>query len=351
MSELLIFACFALSACSSGLKHKVTFYDDTKVLKTVSVREGEAVETYIPEKSGFSFIAWYATPQRAREFDFSTPISADTEIFAGFSQHKDDTREFYILGSGTSKLLLSSSWGAAIDDEHKLVKSDGKNEYSIALDLNEGDEFQFAVDSSWRNKRGFGYLSETKQSDGTEAFIGSGSIGDASAKGSNIKVGVSGNYTLTLTTYPGDDYYETTNVSYSESDKEVFNVGTYDRIDWVRNGDVQEQVDVVTDYYIKGAVITNWQDVYTQETKFVEEGGIYTLNVHLEEGDEFMFTSTNTTAGLATAGSAYIRYDGLDEASRILFDNADSQNLIAKKTGDYTFIYTPDNKVLKATIE
>ncbi|MDR1540548.1 MAG: InlB B-repeat-containing protein [Clostridiales bacterium] len=346
---LMALSFLAIAACSSGPKYTVTFYDDTAVIKSLTVKEGEKVESFVPEKDGFNFINWYATPKKARAFDFEAPISADAEVFAGFSQHKDDTREFYILGSGTSKLLLSSNWGSAIDDEHKLAKASGKNEYSITLDLNAGDEFQFAIDSKWRNKRGFGYLAGNALDDGTEAFTGSGTIGDTGAKGSNIKVGVSGNYTLTLTTYPADDFYDSTNPSYVESDKEVFNVGTYDRIDWVRNGDAQESADVTTDYYIKGAKITGWQDVWTDETKFANDNGVYTLKVHLEEGDEFMFTSTNTVSGAVSAGSQYIRHSNLDAASQGLFDKTDSLNLIVLETGDYIFTYAPESEILTAS--
>ena len=70
-----------------------------------------------------------------------------------------------------------------------------KNVYTYTLDLNKGDEFQFAINTDWHNQRGVGYLNETKLADGTEAFSGSSTIGDNSNYRLNIKCEYSGNYT------------------------------------------------------------------------------------------------------------------------------------------------------------
>ena len=81
------------------------------------------------------------------------------------------------------------------------------------------------------------------------------------SKGQNIQVLHSGNYTLTLKTYPHEDFYNTDDPSYSDDQKEVYNFGLFDRIEWVRNGDPVDPPTVVVDYYIKGANITGWQDM------------------------------------------------------------------------------------------
>ena len=59
---------------------KVTFYDsDGKTeLKTLEVKSGECAEEYVPEKEGF--VGWFATPQMSHRFDFSTPITEDTQV-------------------------------------------------------------------------------------------------------------------------------------------------------------------------------------------------------------------------------------------------------------------------------
>jgi uncharacterized repeat protein (TIGR02543 family) len=339
-----------LTACASN-KHKVTYYDGDQVLKTVNVRDGAAPDAYTPTKDGYSFVGWYSTPSKTHAYDTSTPITADTNIYAGFSQAMDDTRSFYIVGSGTSPLLLSSDWGKAIDSDHQLTKASDSNTYTITCDLMADDEFQFASNADWADKRGFGYLTSNTLPDGTEVFTGSGGLGDVSAKGSNIKCEVSGNYTFTLTTYPADDTYDTSNASYTEDTKEIFDIGTYDTITWTRNGDASAAADVTTDYYIKGNKITNWQDEYSDKTRFVNDGtGVYTLTVPLEEGDEFMFTSTNTVNGTVSTGNEYLRYSDLDAAGQALFDSTDSQNIVVKQAGTYKFVYDSNNKTFTATL-
>ncbi len=52
-------------------------------------------------------------------------------------------------------------------------------------------------------------------------------------------VAVAGNYTFTLTTYPGEDEYETDDANYTEENKENFNINPYDVITWTYNGAAQ----------------------------------------------------------------------------------------------------------------
>ena len=313
---------------------KVTFYDSDgeTELKTEEVKSGECVTEYVPEKEGF--VGWFATPQMSHRFDFTTPITEDTQVFGGFVTYVEDTREFYIVGSGSSPVLMESNWGKVVGDDQKLTKEDSSeaNVYTITLDLNEGDEFQLAMNSSWHNQRGYGYL-DTISKDGTEYFANSGTLGDASSKRANIKCAVAGNYTFTLTTYPGEDQYETDSSNYTEDNKEAFNVNNYDVITWTYNGEGSTgNAETQTDYYIKGAKITGWEDVYTDETKFVEEDGIYTLSIALEEGDEFMFTSLVTTGETSGVGTEYIRYTNVaveDTESQSYVTGMDNANLVA----------------------
>lgn len=338
--------------------HTVTFYDSdgTTVLDTVEVEDQGCVSEYTPEKDDTVFVGWFATPQMSHRFDFSTAITQDTSVFAGFVTYEEDTREFAIVGSGTSPVLLESSWGAVIGDAQALTKeeSEDANIYTITLDLNAGDEFQFAMDSQWHAQRGYGYL-DTITQDGTEYFENAGSLGDASSKRSNIKCAVTGNYTFTLTTYPGQDDYETDNANYSEENKEAFNINPYDTITWTYNGEGDAAAsDVQTDYYIKGAVITGWEDVYSDETKFTEENGIYTLSVALTEGDEFMFTSMVMAGDQSSVGTEYIRYTNIDAGdtdSLSYVSEGGGANLIAGADGTYTFTYDPAAKILTVSCE
>jgi len=326
----------------------VTFYDadGTTVLSTEEVKSGEQATEYVPEKENQVFMGWFATPSLAHAFDFTKPITEDTGVFAGFMENVVDTRTFAIVGSGTSPLLSVSSWGKTINEEHFMTKSENENVYSITLDLCEGDEFQFAIDSSWSDQRGGGYMSTTAL-DGKDYFVVSGGLSDNSKK-SNIKCAVSGNYTFTLTTYPGADVYDTENSYYTEDTKENYNSNPYDKIEWTYNGEmVAEQADLEVAYYIKGAIITGWEDKYDEQYKFTEADGIYTLTIALEEGDEFLLTTLVTTGEDSSVGNEYVRYSNInDEASLSFVDGTESQNIIAKQAGTYTLTYDPATKEL-----
>ncbi len=355
----------AFAACGGGQNpegdgtyYTVTYMDGTTVLKTERVKEGEKPAAYTPTKDGgYEFVDWFATPSKNHKYDMNAAITGDVTVYAGFTLYTEDTREFYILGSGTSELLFTSNWGKVITDDHKLTKASGKNEYSITCDLKEGDEFQFALNSDWANKRGFGYLATLNLPDGTAAFSGQGSVYDDSAKGSNIKCEYSGNYTLTLKTYPNEDYYNTSGTGYTEERKEIYNLGLYDTIEWVRNGDVINDSVTVTDFYIKGEKITGWADMYNADTKMINNGGTYTLTVYLKEGDNFMFTSQVTkieTGGqTSSVGSEYIKSNALTAESRTLVNGYTEAggNMTAVASGMYTFTYDGTAKTLAVTFK
>lgn len=109
-----------------------------------------------------------------------------------------------------------------------------------------------------------------------------------------------------------------------------------------------------TDYYIKGSVITGWEDVYSDETRFTEKDGIYTLTVDLTEGDEFLFTTMVTVDGVESVGTEYVRYSNIasdDADSLSVIDEGGSYNMVAVETGTYTFTYDPSTQILTASVE
>ena len=341
-----------LAACSDDdsqpKEYTVTYYDGTTVLDTQKVKEGEKATKWIPEKTDYTFVDWYATPNFAHLFPFDEPISEDKSAFAQWSSavQSEDTRTFYIVGSGTSPMLRASNWGKDTSDQHKMTKAEGKNEYTYTLDLNVGDKFQFEISGTgdWMNQRGVGYFDTLTLENGTTVFSGSSTIGDNSSYRLDIKCEYAGNYTFTLTTHPDDDTYETNHPSYTEANKEAFNINPLDKITWVRNGEVSEEVDVITDYYIKGAQITNWKDMYNPSTKMTNKDGVFTLEVYLKENDEFMFSSRNTIGAEVSTGTEYIY------ASKA-YVSGEARNMTAKASGTYKFTYTEATKVLTVSFD
>lgn len=331
----------------------VTFYDmdGSTELSKEEVKANAFVSEYTPNKDNFRFMGWYATPSLTHKYDFSTPVTADTELFAGFLEDKEDTRSFAIVGSGKSPVLVTSNWGTVIDDNHILTKDSDENVYSISLDLYEGDEFQFATNTSWFNQRGAGYLTTSSQ-DGVEYFSGSaGNYQSGEAKKANIKCLKSGNYTLKLTTYPGADVYDTENSNYTEATKENFNSSPYDTIEWVYNGEPKEAVlDTTTSYYIKSSITTGWKDVYEEEYRFKETDGLPALTIKLAEKEEFLFTSTVKTGDTENVGNEYVKFSNIkDEKSLEFVEGSPSDNIIAKAAGVYVFTYNPETKELSVS--
>lgn len=156
---------FTLAACNDDEegppaddgKVTVTFVQGDKTLRTEQVEKGSAAtafKDYVPEIDGYDFLGWYAAPSLMIPFDFDTVVfNENTTIFAkaASTDQPVDDRTWYIAGSGKGEVLIASNWGADLkgdDAEAKalfeLEKVEGKvNEFSITLDLFEGDQFQF----------------------------------------------------------------------------------------------------------------------------------------------------------------------------------------------------------------
>lgn len=358
MALVLVLGMAAFAACKPDEPETpvftVTYYDGTTVLKTEEVEEGGYATDWEPEaKEGMEFSDWYVDAGLNRVFDFEgEAITADKSLYAGYvAVGTDDTRTWAIVGSGQGDILSSSAWGTVITDVHALEKTEGENEFTITLDLYEDDQFQFATDTSWMNQRGFGYIplaDRTMTVDGEEVtpFSGGGGIGETADKQSNITVEYPGNYTLTLTTYPDEDYYD------DNVNNGLVSISNFDTITYEYNGPAAELSSTVTEFYIKGQDITQWGDMYNPDTQMTRVGSTYTLTVYLKAGDQVMFTSLNVDreTGESTVGTTYINVTNLDEESASLFTAA-GNNMTVNTSGEYTFTYDADSKTLSAALD
>lgn len=331
----------------------VTYYDGTTQLKTEEVEAGGHATYWEPaEKEGMEFTDWYVDEGLNRVFDFEgETIDQDRSLYAGYvTVGTEDERTWAILGNGKGDILSSSAWGTVITDIHMLEKTEGKNEFTITLDLYEGDAFQFATDTSWMNQRGIGYIplaDRTMTVDGQEVepFSGGGGIGETADKQKNITVEYAGNYTFTLTTYPDEDYYDD-NVNGGK-----VSISNFDTITYKYNGPAAQLSATVTEFYIKGQDITQWGDMYNPATQMTRVGTTYTLSVYLKANDQVMFTSreVDRETGEATVGTTYIKAENLDTASAELFTG--TGNMSPKASGLYTFTYNAETKVLSAEFD
>lgn len=195
-------------------KVTVTFMNGETKLGEVSIKSGDIIDASEYEKyqsvDGMEFEAWYEAPsfiEASRKDLTKDTFSDDVTLYGKYKADNisEDTRNWYIVGESAEGSLKNSSWAGSVDDDVKelfLLKSTGKNtnEYSITIDLYEGDKFQIIHDWQWDGQHGYGYFSEP---DASWVESGGGFAGtDAKA---NVLVTMSGSYTITLTTNPDNE--------------------------------------------------------------------------------------------------------------------------------------------------
>ncbi|MCI1244604.1 MAG: hypothetical protein LKG11_01420 [Bacilli bacterium] len=340
------------SEASSAPSDKITvsFMDGSAVLKTEEIEKGTKVASYTPVKDGTSFIDWYLTPSFSRYFDFDASLNADTQIYGAFSTYAEDTRNYFIAGSGTSKTLTESNWGKVATDNLKFAKASDANvnKYTYTANLFSGDMFQVTELSgdplAWGWQFGYGYIKNvTEVADFTKS---SGGLADSTRK-NNIQLTKDGNYTITLVTYPDHDN--------DSEDNAAAKINNCDRLTIVRNGDsTEEKATGTTDFYIKGNKITNWQNVYDPQAKmsYDKATNLYSLTTFLDQGDEFMFFSrfTDSATNVTTDGNEFIKGENLaadEDTTTALKANANG-NILANIKGQYVFVYDATTKKLSA---
>lgn len=350
------------SACTGQPEeYTVTFYDGTTVITTREVEEGGKVAEFEPidvdyEKEGYVFNGWYATSDFTHDWSFDTIIDKDTNVYSMWSSSKEDTRQWLIAGSSSAGGPLAEiGWnGGPIEGENGniLAKTEGKNEFTITINLYVGDQFQFCIqdengvwntdDANGGGARGGQYLVENEYMSAPGTGLGDGQV--------NITVSVSGNYTLTLTTDAVDK-----------------NVGS---ITVVRNGDAPAVTVDRSDYtwYIYGnsaaetsaqSVLagTNWganveslqysaYEMFKISDNEADGTGIWMQTWTLAAGDEFLlaYCTLKEEGGISAQDGTMFYYPDIDEfnGEDAAFKKADGMgsNIVVVEGGTYTFTLT-----------
>ncbi|WP_051205502.1 hypothetical protein [Butyrivibrio sp. FC2001] len=199
----------------------VTFMNQDETLGTVTGTAGEALDkaTYeaYEQADGAEFNGWFETPSfvEASKKDPSTDtFDKDTTLYGDFRAEAaaEDTRHWYIAGTSTKGSLQVNNWAADLSDEEKaefeLVPTGvNANEFSLTIDLFEGDQFQVIHDWSWDGQKGFGKFTDIDETQMKNAG-GLGGTDDTA----NVEVVVDGNYTITLTTNPDNQAQDTLSI-------------------------------------------------------------------------------------------------------------------------------------------
>ena len=376
---VLFFAFGLMAACKDPedetTTFTVTFLDGETVIAEREVEEGGTVASFTPadegyEKEGFVFEGWFATADFTHDWSFDTAIERDTNVYSMWSSSKEDTRQWLIAGSSSAGGPLAAiGWnGGPIEGENGniLQKTEGKNEFTITIDLYVGDQFQFCImdedgvwntdDSTGGGARGGQYLEANEYMSAPGTGLGDGQV--------NITVSVSGNYTLTLTT-----------------DAEDKNVGS---ITVVRNGDAPEVTVDRSDYtwYIYGNSAaetsaepvlagTNWganvnslqysaYEMFKISSNEPDGTGTWMQTWTLAEGDEFLlaYCLLKEEGGISAQDGTMFYYTEIDEfnGEEAAFKKADGMgsNIVVVEGGTYTFTLTvtlSDTGTLEGSIE
>lgn len=81
-------------------KYTVQFVSDHGSFADQTIEHGETIKTdklTIPEVDGYTFGGWYADEDRTIEFDFNTPITGDTKVYAKWEKNAPVLPDTYAL--------------------------------------------------------------------------------------------------------------------------------------------------------------------------------------------------------------------------------------------------------------
>lgn len=334
MALTFIMSVMMLCACgNSGAEDiTVTFMNGTTELGKLTAQAGEVLKDYVQYETveGFEFLGWYETPTFLESSfkDLKTAtFDADTVLYGSFKNQNvaKDTRVWYVVGAGTSPILVNSNWaGADVEDAAKeackLVETgNATNEFSITLDMYAGDQFQVIHDWSWDGQKGFGCfttIDETQMENG-------GGLG-GSAETSNVNVLMDGNYTIVLTTDPDNAAQDTLSVV-RNSDATV-DASKVEKEPEKPAYEVSENTSIV----VKGSWVSDWSE--NKDLERVEGTNTFKITMDLEAGTElyFMVWDSGKDTGLGMNGS-----NVKDKASKALLE--DAYNVKVAETGTFTF--------------
>lgn len=81
-------------------KYTVKFVSDHGSFKDQTIEHGKPIDTdklTIPTVEGYTFDGWYADDTRTKEFDFNTPITGDTKVYAKWEKNAPVLPDTYAL--------------------------------------------------------------------------------------------------------------------------------------------------------------------------------------------------------------------------------------------------------------
>lgn len=317
LGVLLVCGCSNSTTKKEAKEVTITFYNGETKLGEAKVAEGNVVDKSgyegFEKQDGYEFLGWYETPTflESSKKDLTTAtFTEDTSLYGCFQSTAlaEDTRLWYVVGTSNMGILAESNWAAAVDDSVKekfLMKPTGNvNEFSITIDMYEGDQFQVIHDWAWDGQHGFGYFKDVDA-----AWMENGGGLGGTDNTSNANVIMSGNYTITLTTDPNNSVMDAVTVVRNgdpvaegqEIEKEPFVctelTGVKIKGSWVE--DWSELIDLTRTEGTKEFVVTKELEAGTEVCLMIFEDGVDTGLVLKEEN----VTDTNSLGLLTESGN------------------------------------------------
>lgn len=126
-------------------KYTVKFVSDHGSFKDQTIEHGKPIDTdklTIPEVEGYTFGGWYADENRTIEFNFSTPITGDTTVYAKWTAN--DYEVSFITEHGKTPTSQNVPYNGTADDPGKLTE-EGYTFVGWYADAAHTTEFKFST--------------------------------------------------------------------------------------------------------------------------------------------------------------------------------------------------------------
>lgn len=104
-------------------KYTVKFVSDHGSFKDQTIEHGKPIDTdklTIPEVEGYTFDGWYTDATRTKEFDFSTPITSNTTVYAKWTAN--DYEVSFVTEHGKAPASQNVPYNGTADDPGKLTE-------------------------------------------------------------------------------------------------------------------------------------------------------------------------------------------------------------------------------------
>jgi uncharacterized repeat protein (TIGR02543 family) len=87
-----------------------SFYNNDNLIISISVASGNTATPFTPSKDGYNFIGWTTSDGGNTFFDFNTPISEDTNVYAKYAIKEVEIR--FVLNNGQPDVVIFVNYGS-----------------------------------------------------------------------------------------------------------------------------------------------------------------------------------------------------------------------------------------------